>query len=395
MSKISFSKADILIPKNIDGNWPVIACDQYTSEKEYWEDVKKITDGSFTALNMVLPECYLEKDNTKRINKINKAMENALNDGKFDTYNNSLIFVNRTQFDGKERKGIIGKIDLNDYSYEENSDAEIRATEKTVLSRIPPRVKIRENAPLELPHVMLLIDDPDDTVISLAENENNKPLYDLTLMKNGGKIKGEIIEESAQDKILSALAALKEKNGGLLFCVGDGNHSLATAKECYLKDKNDKNRYALVEIVNIHSPALEFEPIYRTVFNTDPDRLVNAFLDYCGGNFDGEDAQKFTVVTKNGEKEISVKPKAKLPIGTLQGFLDEYLSESETIDYIHGEDSLKKLAKKDNAVGFIFKGMEKGDLFPAVLADGSLPRKTFSMGHADDKRFYLELRKIK
>ena len=210
-------------------------------------------------------------------------------------------------------------------------------------------------------------------------------------MKNAGHIEGYLIDDKSFEKIETALSALKEKNNGFLFCVGDGNHSLATAKECHKLDPTEANRYALVEVVNIHDTALEFEPIYRVVFDTDPDKCVKDFIDFCGGEYNEEDAQKFTVVTADYEKEISVKPVSKLPVGTLQTFLDSY---TDNIDYIHGVDSLKKLAKKDKAVGFLFDGMKKQELFEAVNVDGSLPRKTFSMGHADDKRFYLEGRKI-
>ena len=394
MNSTSFSKANILLPENITEKWPVIACDQYTSEPEYWENVKKITDGFDTTFNMILPECYLSSDNSERIEKINKTMHGALKSGIFKTYENSAIYIERKQSDGKIRKGIIGKIDLESYDYLPNSDAEIRATEKTVVSRIPPRVEIRKNAPLEFPHIMLLVDDPENTVFeSLCKNKNNlDKLYDLELMKNAGHISGYLIDDKNFAQIENALSALKEKNNGFLFCVGDGNHSLATAKECHKLNPTEKNRYALVEIVNIHDTALQFEPIYRIVFDTNPEKCINDFIDYCGGEYNGPDAQKFTVVTKQYEKEISVKPLSKLPVGTLQTFLDGY---TEKIDYIHGVESLKKLAERDErSIGFLFEGMKKQELFEAVSIDGSLPRKTFSMGHADDKRFYLEGRKI-
>ncbi len=392
-----FTPAKILIPKNINEKWPVIACDQYTSEPEYWENVKSETVGFNTSLNMILPECYLKPDNTERINAINKNMEKALEDDIFDAYDNSFVYVERTQSDGKVRKGIVGKIDLEEYDYLPNTTALVRATEKTVISRIPPRVKIREDAPLELPHIMLLIDDKDNSVIgSLTGNtENLSCLYDINLMKNGGRVKGYLVSDGMADNVSESLDELKEKSNGLLFCVGDGNHSLATAKECYNKNKTEKSRYALVEVVNIHDEALEFEPIYRVIFDSDGEKLISDFVSFCGGEYSGEDAQKFTCIIGNEIKEISVKPKFKLPVATLQSFLDEYLSDQSKIDYIHGENSLKKICADKNALGFIFDGMKKDELFEAVRLDGSLPRKTFSMGNADDKRFYLEARKIK
>lgn len=390
----SFSAADILLPKSNFESWAVIACDQYTSEPEYWERVKSAAGDKPSALNIVLPEVYLSADNGEKIEQINKNMQEYLNNNIFSEYSDSLIYVERVQPDGRCRRGIVGKIDLESYDYRAGSDAEIRATEQTVLSRIPPRVEIRKNAPLELPHVMLLFDDPKDEIFDyLKSNVNNfKRVYDFTLMCNAGSIKGYLLNEDAKDKIMSLLGDLKQKNNGFLFCVGDGNHSLATAKECYNLNKNEASRYALTEIVNIHDTALDFEPIYRVVFGVDPEALIDEFVKTVG-----EGTQKFTCVYGNTTKEISVNPTAKLAVGTLQAFLDEYVKShpDAEVDYIHGEESLKKLASRENAIGFLFDGMQKSELFDAVNSDGSLPRKTFSMGHADDKRFYIEARKIK
>ena len=390
----SFSPADILLPKSNFENWAVIACDQYTSEPEYWEKVKTAAGDKPSALNIVLPEVYLSADNSERIEKINKNMQEYLDSDIFTAYNDSLIFVERIQSDGKCRRGIVGKIDLECYDYHAGTNAEIRATEQTVLSRIPPRVEIRKNAPLELPHVMLLFDDVKDQIFSyLVKNKDKfEKAYDFTLMCNAGSITGYLLDEAAKETVLSMLEDLKQQNDGFLFCVGDGNHSLATAKECYNLNKTEASRYALTEIVNIHDIALQFEPIYRVVFGINPEKLLDELVKTLG-----EGTQKFTCIYGDTVKEIGVNPTAKLAVGTLQAFLDEYVKnhpEAE-IDYIHGEDSLKKLASRPNAIGFIFDGMQKSELFEAVNADGSLPRKTFSMGHADDKRFYIEARKIK
>lgn len=390
----SFSAADILLPKSNFESWATIACDQYTSEPEYWENAKKAAGDSPSALNIVLPEVYLSADNSERINTINKNMQDYIDGNIFCEYKDSLIFVERIQSDGKCRRGIVGKIDLECYDYRAGTTAEIRATEQTVLSRIPPRVEIRKNAPLELPHVMLLFDDIEDKIFSYliaSKNRFNKA-YDFTLMCNAGSITGYLLDDEAKSTVLSLLEELKQQNDGFLFCVGDGNHSLATAKECYNLNKTEASRYALTEIVNIHDTALEFEPIYRVVFGVEPQSLINDFVKSVG-----EGSQKFKCYYGDAEIEIGVNPTAKLAVGTLQTFLDEYVKNhtKAEVDYIHGEESLKKLASRENAVGFIFDGMQKSELFEAVNADGSLPRKTFSMGHADDKRFYIEARKIR
>ncbi len=390
----SFSAADILLPKSHFENWAVIACDQYTSEPEYWDEVKEAAGDKPSALNIVLPEVYLSADNNSQIDKINKNMQAYIDDGIFNEYPDSLIYVERIQSDGKCRRGIVGKIDLECYDYHSGSDAEIRATEQTVLSRIPPRVEIRKNAPLELPHAMLLFDDVKDAVFSYldANKSGFEKVYDFTLMCNAGSIKGYLLNEQEKNFVLSQFDELKQQNNGFLFCVGDGNHSLATAKECYKLNKTESTRYALTEIVNIHDTALEFEPIYRVVFGVEPEVLLDEFVKTLG-----QGTQKFTCIYGNKTREIGVNPTAKLAVGTLQTFLDDYIKEhSEVeIDYIHGEESLKKLASRNNALGFIFDGMQKSELFDAVNSDGSLPRKTFSMGHADDKRFYIEARKIR
>ncbi len=394
----SFSAADILLPKENFENWGTIACDQYTSEPEYWCGAKAAAGDKPSALNIVLPEVYLKPDNIDYINKINATMQAYLDENIFTEHKDTLVYVERTQPDGRIRRGIVGKIDLEAYDYRAGTTAEIRATEQTVLSRIPPRVEIRKNAPLELPHVMLLFDDKQNIVLStVCENiESYHKLYDFELMCGGGHIKGYRLSDEVTERVMASLDTLKAQNNGFLFCVGDGNHSLATAKECYNLNKNEKSRYALVEIVNIHDSALDFEPIYRVVFNANPEELIADFVDTVG-DYNGADAHRYTCVWGDNSCEISVRPTAKLAVGTLQSFLDDYIKTHEglEIDYIHGEDSLKKLASRENAVGFLFEGMQKSELFEAVNLDGSLPRKTFSMGHADDKRFYVEARKIK
>ncbi len=388
--------ADILLPKQNFSNWSVIACDQYTSEPEYWAETKRIAGDKPSALNIILPEVYLAEDNSEQIAKINNNMQKYLEEDVFNCFKDTCVYIERTLKDGKLRRGVLGLIDLEDYSYVKGSKALIRATEETVLERIPPRVNIRKGALLELPHIMLLIDDAEKTVIEPLQNEKNSfdVLYDFDLMQNAGHIKGYALKDSALEKVQSALDDLANSSpDGFLFAMGDGNHSLASAKECYNQGKGP--RYALAEVVNIHDSSLEFEPIYRVLFGVEPEKVISDFINALGGEYNGEDTQKFTCTYGDKSKEISVKGTGKLCVATLQTFLDKYIKNTDIkIDYIHGENSVCELSKKPNTLGFIFSGMEKNELFPAIIGDGSLPRKTFSMGHADDKRFYLEARKI-
>ena len=395
--KYHFNNADILLPKENFDKWSVVACDQYTSEQKYWDDVKNIVGNNPSALNIILPEIYLSEDNSNAINSINENMKSYLDNGVFETYENAMIYVER-ESNNTKRLGIVGVIDLEDYDYNKGSNALIRATEQTVLERIPPRVAIRKDAPLEMPHVMLLIDDKERKVIEPLTNKKAdfEKAYDFELMQGGGHIEGYFIDKDAQTLVQDALESLLDGDNDMLFAVGDGNHSLATAKECYRLNPTEQNRYALVEIVNIHDNSIEFEPIYRVMFNIDVEDFMTKFMEAHAVSA-GDDTHDYECVTKNGSEHITVKATAKLPVGTLQVFIDEYLKAHPEvkIDYIHGEQVVYDLCKEDNTLGFIFEGMGKDDLFPAVSADGSLPRKTFSMGHAHDKRYYIEARKIK
>lgn len=415
-----FSAADILLPDfdKVDGErWAVVACDQYTSEPEYWEGAKRVAGDSPSTLNLILPEVFLS-ETEERVPKINAEMEKYLKDVLI-SHPDSMIFLERTQRDGIVRRGIIGMIDLEEYDYNKGSESLIRATEGTVLSRIPPRVKIRRDAAVELPHVMLLADDPQKTVIEplAGKKEDFKIAYDFDLMCGGGHVKGYFLPKNEQDRINGALADLitpekmTERYGAkdlspLLFAVGDGNHSLATAKACYteLKErlgdeaKSSPARYALCEVVNLHDETLQFEPIYRVVFNVDPVDVVNELRKYSELLRGNAPAQKVQIFSEIFDSEYEfTRPEAQLTVGTLQNFLDKYTEAhpGAEVDYIHGERSLIALARKENAIGFIFSGMEKSQLFKTVLFDGALPRKTFSMGHAHDKRYYLECRRIK
>lgn len=418
----AFKSANILLPnEKIDmPSWSVVACDQYTSEPDYWNDVKKIVGDNPSTLKMILPEIYLESaDIEKKIKNIHNTMNEYISNNIFKEYKNSYIYTERTQSDGKVRKGLIGMIDLEEYDYSKGSTSSVRATEATVVERIPPRIKVRRGASLELPHIMILIDDESETVIEpVGEDKGSmEKLYDFNLMKNGGSIKGYLVSENQKDKIDNALTALgdskvfNEKYGltdspVLLYAMGDGNHSLATAKGYYeeLKAQNpDKDmsshpaRYALVEIVNLHSGALQFEAIHRIVTEVDGEDLLRELKDkLLLSETDNGSGQSFTYVYKGEKKPLYIGNKlSNLTVGSLQAVLDEYIkAKGGKIDYIHGIKVLENLAKADNSIGFILPDMQKSELFPTVIKDGALPRKTFSMGHAEDKRFYIECRRI-
>lgn len=418
--KVPFKAGNILIPKDADMyKWCVVACDQYTSEPDYWNEVKSIVGDEPSTLNLTLPEIYLEDDDVEdKIKKINETMKEYIDNDLFTEYSNSMIYLERTQNDGKVREGLMGIVDLEDYSYEKGSQTLIRATEKTVIERIPPRMKVRENALLELPHIMILIDDEKKDIIESLKNKvtDSDVVYDTDLMQKGGHIKGYKLSDEVANEVIEKLGELADKDnfekkydvtdkGVLLFAMGDGNHSLATAKACYEKLKesmseeeylNHPARYALVELVNLHSSALEFEAIHRVIFDTDVEDLVKSLNEYYTINEDGN-GQKFELITKDYDKTLYIEnPKSNIAVGSIQMFLDEYLANHQgKIDYIHGDDTTKEMASKEGNVGIIFDAMSKGDLFKTVILDGALPRKTFSMGHAHDKRFYLEARKIK
>ena len=416
-----FQTADILIPQNVDfTKWSVVACDQYTSEREYWEDVKNIVGDSPSTLNIIFPEVYLEDgDGDERIKKINATMEEYLQNGIFRELKDTFIYVKRTQPNGKTRHGIVGRLDLEEYDFSKGSQSKIRATEGTIIERIPPRQRIRKNAPLEAPHILILIDDREKSVVEPLESKINsfEKLYDFDLMKNSGHIVGYNVDETSKNEILSSLEKLSDKDafeakygvknkGVLMFAAGDGNHSLATAKTCWeeikkgLSEEEIKThpaRYALVELMNIHDETLEFEPIQRVIFDTEPKKLLDALVGHYNASYTDNGGQRIDYTYQGTEGSIYItETDSNLPVGTLQKFLDKYLAKNGgRIDYIHGSDVVRNLAKEENTIGFMVDPMEKNDLFTTVIKDGSLPRKTFSMGEAADKRFYLECKKIR
>ena len=422
---LPFKPADILLPQGCDyDKWAVVACDQYTSQPEYWQRVEERVGRAPSALRLILPESSLDGPQVEMdIMDINATMSRYVREGRFKTLPGAMVYVERTLWDGRLRRGLVGMADLTAYDYEPGSDALIRATEGVVMSRIPPRIAVRKNAPIELPHAMLLVDDPACAVIEpmAAQTEGMEKLYDFDLMEQGGHVKGWLLGEEQLRQVAEALSALADPEAFaarydaqgrpvMLFAVGDGNHSLATAKECYERQKRlvppEKwdtlpARYALCELVNLHDGSLEFEPIHRVVFHTDPqallDALVRAFPGARRGKEPSGDGLPLRYVCAGGEGVVTVPSgAARLPVGALQSFLDDYLMDHDgRVDYIHGADVAREFAARPGNIAFLLPPMDKRELFPSVIHDGVLPRKTFSMGEAHDKRFYLEARKIR
>ena len=411
----AFLPADILMPQTDSmEKWAVIACDQFTSDQAYWDRVRKNAEGAVSTINLILPEAELgtEKE-AEHTRVINETMARYMKDHVFTTYQNSLVYVERTLENGSVRKGLVGMVDLDAYDYSTGATSPIRATERTVAERIPPRQRVRRDAPIELPHILMLCDDHKKELIEPigAKKDKLKKLYDFDLMENGGHIAGWLVEGADIDEFNRVLAhyteTVGEKYVGLkgvpmVFAVGDGNHSLATAKSCYeeLKAKhpgedlsNHPARYALVELENIHDEAQVFEPIHRVVFRCDPHKLLKTLEEtWCA---EGGFPVKWYIGKESGTVCLD-RAKSELAVGALQGFLDDYLKHNPgEIDYIHDDDALIELAQQENAIGFLLPAMEKSQLFRGVIADGILPRKTFSMGHSREKRYYLEGRKIK
>ena len=426
-SDIGIKSTDILLPSksvNLE-KWAVVACDQYTSEKQYWKDVEAYTAGSPSTLNLIFPECYLEdSDSETRIAAINRTMSEYLEKGIFNTYKDCFILIKRT-CGGKSRLGLIAALDLEKYSWDKNSKSLIRATEGTIMSRIPPRKKIRKDAVLELPHILVLISDKDRTVIEkLFSNSGKlKKLYDTQLMKNGGEIEAWLVDSDSDKKgVLSAFEKLYEKldpDNPLLFAMGDGNHSFATAKSCWEDIKktlspeeaeNHPARYCLVEIENIYDPGLVFEPIHRVLFNV-PEQVFIDELNKVAGQIDYEPFDSYLTLEKKlenrqvqtfayctSDKQVIVQlhdTSATIVAGTLQKVLDSLIEKKYSIDYIHGADVTRELGSKPGNIGIFLPAISKDTFFETISKDGALPRKTFSMGEANEKRYYMEARKIK
>jgi len=395
---------DILIPNkeiNLE-KFACVACDQFTGDKEYWQSVESTVGDAPSAYRMIFPEIYLGKNDDAKTESINRAMTEYLKNGVFTEIKDTMLYIERTLFDGRVRKGIVCAVDLECYDYSKATRSLIRPTEGTIEQRLPARVKIRQNAPLELPHIMLLMNDENQAILEQLHREPKQELYSSNLMQNGGSIKGWRLTKAQEAFVLEALKKIEVGNGEnvIALAVGDGNHSLATAKKCWeaikptLTDEEKHShpaRFALCEIVNLHDSSLDFEPIHRILYDVDVEKLVEMLKQH-----ESADGQKIEMIIGTAHREIRLAPTHTLAVGTLQKLIDEYLSQNDgTVDYIHEPEQVEKNAQKPNSVGLLVSGLEKAQLFSAVLNNGALPRKTFSMGMGRDKRYYLEARKIR
>lgn len=439
--KIGVQVPQVLLPKEGTDmqRWAVIACDQYTSDRAYWQRLAEQTAGVPSTLELIFPEVFLDDaDADQRIIAINRRMDAYLAEGVLEEQPPGFILIDRKTSEVESRKGLVLALDLEQYDYNKGAQSLIRATEGTILDRLPPRIKVRQNAAIELPHIMVLIDDPQQTVIEPLFNEALESVYDFELLENGGHLNGyRINQPELIEQIISALeqladpCAYQEKYPGedavMLFAMGDGNHSFATAKAIWEQLKaeaDDKTgtmthpaRYALVELVNVHDAGLEFEAIHRVLFNVDCNDLQRQMeqffaarktpltLTLCTDLPAAEalvqqagSAHAFCVVLA-GQFGVCLvdKPEFTLTVATLQAFLDDYLDANPAVrvDYIHGNQAVTDLGGQVDSAGFYLPAISKHELFKTIVLDGALPRKTFSMGEADEKRFYLECRKIR
>ena len=399
-----FTTADILVPGSIPmETWSVIACDQFSSEREYWQRVRDNIGDRPSTYNLIIPEAYLKEISEEmQIKKISTAMDDYLRKGVFREVKDSFIYVERTQPDGRIRKGIVGAVDLEEYDFTGMASA-IRASESTVLDRLPPRIRVRSEVSLELPHIITFIDDKDATVIEpLSERADELTLlYDFKLMEGGGRIKGRIVSDADANNVMEAMRALHEKKD-ILIIMGDGNHSLAAAKVYWddlkhnLSEREKENhpaRKALVELINVYDPAVSFEAIHRVLFNVNASEFISTLENATPRGTD------YTVrwSSREGRGNIGIKAECIGDLLTmLQELIDRYIGETgATVDYIHGEETTLKLAEEKCCLGLVLPSMCKSDFFETVERNGIFPSKSFSVGHARDKRYYLECRKIR
>ena len=426
--KLGFYPADILLPKGQDmTKWAVVACDQFTSQPEYWQAVNETVGDAPSTLRLILPESHLhDPDVDGHIRAINETMERYLDQGLFRTLPGSMIYLRRTQSDGAVRQGLVGMVDLEAYSYRRGEKCTVRPSESTVESRIPPRMKVRTGASLETPHIMMLADDPGCTLVEPigARKSELKKLYEGELMQGGGHIAGWAVEDPAMlAQIDAALAALGSQEAfdakypqargakPLTLAVGDGNHSLAAAKACWEELKatltpeereSHPARWCLAEVCNVHSPAIEIEPIHRVLFNVDCGAVLLALIAWSDSNMAGicfgdSKQQAFTLAGPHVSNVLSFEdPVAPLTVGTVDEFIEYFMARhSEArVDYVHDEPAVRALTRQ-GGVAFLLPPFEKNDLFKGIVMGGVLPRKTFSMGHAEEKRYYIECRRIK
>ncbi len=420
---LGFSVPEVMVPAegvNLK-KWSCVACDQFTSQPDYWNSVEKTVGSAPSTLHIMLPEIYLEGDNVDvDIQNINQTMYDYLEDGVLEVLPQGIILTERT-IGNNVRKGILLAMDLEEYDYTEGSTPTIRATEQTVLSRIPPRVKIRMNAPIEMPHIMLMIDDPTDSVIGNLHAQRNslQKIYDFDLMMDGGSLEGWLVsDENLLDETAEAISKLK-RHDNMLYCVGDGNHSLATAKTIWEQIKiglseeekeNHEKRFALCEVINVQDSAVEFMPIHRVMFHVNPAQCVQFIVERLKAK--GLDAKllfgrfRKETTTQDGGfiipfqyrdgsgKIIIEKPNHPLAVGEVQSIFEDYISKTKgsSIDYIHGDEAFTSLSKDYDNIGFYFDSLKKEEFFDMIIRCGVLPKKTFSLGEAEEKRYYMECR---
>lgn len=414
LEKVGIGLPEILLPKaGTDlSKWSVVACDQFSSERHYWEKVREIVGEAPSTLRLILPECYLEDGDTEaRVEAINAEMKRVL-ETVLEPLEPGFVLIDRRTAHAPSRKGLVLAVDLEAYSFEAGAESLIRPTEGTILKRLPPRMAIRRGATLDLPHILLLLDDPQRTVIEplFSVRENFKKLYDFELMQGGGSIAGWHVPAEALGDTVTALEKLA--SGGFLFAVGDGNHSLAAAKSLWEERKaagagpDDPARWALVEVENIHDEGLHFHPIHRVLFGVSVDAVLDEMKKALGGRMEAgtadpapktEAGHVIGVVSEKGEGRFVFKPKEeRMTVEFFQEFLDEYLAKHPevTIDYIHGEEAVREMGSKPGNAGFTMPPLDKSVFFRRMVEVGPYPRKTFSIGEATEKRYYLESRKL-
>lgn len=403
--------ADILIPDGGDMTaWSVVACDQFTSDKDYWRRVYERVGDKPSTLNMMLPEAYLSTKNAADESpEIYRNMSRYLDSGVFRELKDSYVYLERTLINGMTRRGIVAAVDLECYDWRAGTTSPIRATERTVEDRLPPRVVIRSKAVLEMPHIMVFVDDPKEHLFSSVKKA--ECLYDFELMQNGGHVKGwRVADNSAVSSAFSLLCSESELNDKygksddpMILALGDGNHSIAAAKLHWEKVKNTlpenmhschPARFALVELVNIHDEAISFEPIHKVIFKTDPTKFFEKAREYFGDNSGEGKTVKLITAEKIEELSVSGMTIGEL-IAACEFFCEKYTAEyGGSIDYIHGDDECERFASYPDGAGIMLPRMEKSELFTSVMQSGPFPKKSFSIGHAEDKRYYLECRSI-
>ena len=414
LEKIGIGLPEILLPKKGTdlAKWAVVACDQFSSERHYWERVKSVVGEAPSTLGLIIPECYLEDGDTeKRVGEINGRMRSYVED-LLEPLEPGFVLVDRKTAHCESRKGLVLAVDLEAYSFEAGAASLIRPTEGTILKRLPPRMAVRRGAVLDLPHILLLLDDPEETVIEplFSARKSFRKVYGFDLMEEGGAVAGwHVPEEALRDAVL---ALEKLAAGGFLFAVGDGNHSLATAKSLWEEKKasgaapDDPARWALVEVENVHDEGLHFHPIHRVLFGLDEEDFLAGMAKALGGRLEAgpvgpspktEHGHVVGIVSASGEKRFVFSPaEERMTVEFFQEFLDSYLANHSevSIDYIHGEEAVVEMGSRPGNAGFFMPPLDKSVFFERIVQVGPYPRKTFSIGEATEKRYYLESRRL-